>query len=268
MYSLKKAFCFLVVAALFVCSAGCSGIHDGAVNVMGSTSIQPFAEALSEVYLSDNPEDNVEVQGGGSTAGLQAVRNGLADICMCSRSLSESEAEFFTSQVIAQDGFAIVVNPNNPVENLSMKELQLIFAGAIDNWKQVGGEDYPIRPITREEGSGTRESFVQLVMGTEKISRKALTQESNGAVRELVKGDKAAIGYMSLNMTGPELKKVKVDQVAPTPESVQSGQYRLVRPFYFVTLGALRPEAEPFFDFVLSDEGQTILESEGLVRNP
>ena len=124
-----------------------------------------------------------------------------------------------------------------------------------------------MRPITREEGSGTRDSFVHLVMGKERISRRALTQESNGAVKELVKGDKAAVGYMSLGMVGSELKTVRVDGVEPTAANVLAGVYHLARPFLFITQGEIRPEARRFFDYVLSEEGQEALEREGLVRN-
>jgi len=237
------------------------------VAVVGSTSVQPFAELLAEEYLAKNPAESVEVQGGGSTAGLQAVVNSLADIGMCSRSLSDEESLEFEGTVIARDGLAMVVNPENTVKDLSTEQLRGLFSGVIKNWQEVGGPDCPVRPITREEGSGTRDSFVHLVMGKERISRRALTQESNGAVKELVKGDKAAVGYMSLGMVGSELKTVRVDGVEPTAANVLAGVYHLARPFLFITQGEIRPEARRFFDYVLSEEGQEALEREGLVRN-
>ncbi|NUM52038.1 MAG: phosphate ABC transporter substrate-binding protein [Candidatus Hydrogenedentes bacterium] len=255
---LTVALCFLAL--------GCGGKHERAVNVVGSTSVQPFAEFLAEEYMAAHAEENVEVQGGGSTAGLQAVANQLADIGMCSRSLTEDEEKQFSGTTIARDGLAIVVNPGNPVTELTTDQLRALFSGSIRSWKDVGGEDGPVRPITREEGSGTRESFTHLVMGKERISRAALTQESNGAVKELVKGDPAAIGYMSLGLVGSELKAIKVDGVEPTGENVIADQYKLARPFLFITEGTLRPEAQRFMDYVLSPEGQRTLESEGLVR--
>lgn len=259
---------FLVAAAgLILFVPGCGKGESHGVNIVGSTSVQPFAELLAEEYLAKHVEENVEVQGGGSTAGLQAVVNGLADIGMCSRTLSTEEAAEFQGAVIARDGLAIVVNPVNPVADLTTEQLRGLFSGTIRNWKEVGGLDGPVRPITREEGSGTRDSFVHLVMGKERISRRALTQESNGAMKELVKGDTAAIGYMSLGMVGDELKTVRVDGVEPTAANVLAGTYKLARPFLFVTQGEISPEARRFFDYVLSPEGQKALEAEGLVRN-
>ena len=266
---LRNTFRSLTVgtaAALVLLCAGCGDESKRAVNVVGSTSIQPFAEFLAQEYGRKNPGQQVEVQGGGSTAGLEAAANGLADIGMCSRSLKPEEAQRFTQILIARDGLAIVVNPINPVSSLTIDQLLGLFSGRVKNWKDVGGRDGPVRPITREEGSGTRESFVKLVMGKERISRAALTQESNGAVKELVKGDSAAIGYMSLGLVGKELKAVSVDGVEASTANVLAGTYKLTRPFLFVTTGTVRPEAQQFIGYVLSPEGQKILETEGLVR--
>ena len=236
------------------------------MNLLGSTSIQPFAEILAEHYEKKYPGQFAEVQGGGSTAGLQAAEHGLADIGMCSRSLTTKESRLFTEILIARDGLAIVVNPENPVSRLSLEQLRALFAGRIANWSEVGGKNGSVWPITREEGSGTRESFVRLIMGAERISRRALTQESNGAVKELVKGDPSAIGYMSLGLVGKDLKPVTVDGAEPTVENVLAGRYHLVRPLLFVTKGAANSAARKFVDFVLSSDGQRLLATEGLVR--
>jgi phosphate transport system substrate-binding protein len=258
-----------ILALLPILFTGCknSEREGRALNVVGSTSIQPFAELLAQEYMKKYPDRRVEVQGGGSTAGLQAAADGLADIGMCSRNLKDDEVNQFTPVQIARDGLAIVVNLNNPVNGLTMVQLRGLFSGAISNWDQVGGNNEEVWMITREEGSGTRESFVKLVMVEEKISRKALTQESNGAVKELVRGDPAAIGYMSLGLVGDVLKPLPIDGVAPTHENVVNGSYLLMRPFLFVTKGAPSVAAQQFIDYVLSDEGQAILEREGLVRS-
>ncbi len=257
-----------MVTAVLCClpCLSCRDHHGRALNVVGSTSIQPFAELLGEEYSKQHADQVVDVQGGGSTAGLQAVATGLAHIGMCSRSLKEDETREFTPIVIARDGLAIVVNPRNPVKGLTGQQLRDLFRGQIKNWKEVGGNDGPVRPITREEGSGTRESFVNLVMGKARISRAALVQESNGAVKELVRGDPAAIGYMSLGLVGGELKTLPIDGQEPTAENVLAGRYKLARPFLFVTKGAPTPQAQKFIDFVLSAEGQKTLEGEGLTR--
>jgi phosphate transport system substrate-binding protein len=254
------------LAVAWACT-GCRKSSDRSMSLLGSTSIQPFAEVLAEHYGKQNPGQMVEVQGGGSTAGLQATANGLADIGMCSRTLTPEETLKFTPILVARDGLAIVVNRKNPVADISLEKLRALFSGRITNWKEIGGHDGPVRPITREEGSGTRESFVKLVMGKERISRRALTQESNGAVKELVKGDAAAVGYMSLGLVGDELSVLSVEGATPTAENVFAGRYTLARPLLFVTKQAgASPAAQRFIDYVLSPEGQTLLEKEGLVR--
>ncbi|HOW69724.1 MAG TPA: phosphate ABC transporter substrate-binding protein [Phycisphaerae bacterium] len=265
----KTQRAILVLGTAVLCWQLCSGCRrdDGrTLNVVGSTSIQPFAELLGQAYGKKHPDHMVDVQGGGSTAGVQAVANGLAHIGMCSRSLKDEERDQFTPIIVARDGLAIIVNPSNPVSGLSREQLRDLFSGSIKNWKEVGGRDGPVRPITREEGSGTRESFVSLVMGKTRISRAALTQESNGAVKELVRGDPAAIGYMSLGLVGGEIKALLVDGEKPDAANVLTGGYKLVRPFLFVTKGAPTPEARQFITYVLSAEGQKALESEGLIR--
>jgi len=260
---------FLLAAAAIVAAAlvysGWSGSETAALNVIGSTSIQPFAEMLAQKFNESGPGFVVDVQGGGSTAGLQAASSGVADVGMCSRALKAEESGLFTPVVIARDGLAIVVHPSNPVKDLSLRDAERIFAGDITRWNRVGGPDRPIRLITREEGSGTREAFQKLVMRKARISRKALTQESNGAVKELVRNDPCAVGYMSLGLVGQELKALTVDGVPPTAEEVTAGRYPLVRPFLFVTQGPPSPNAQRFIAFVLSPEGQRMLAKEGLV---
>lgn len=261
----------MVTVAMATLCLSCSKDTERPINVIGSTSMQPFAEMLSQEFNKRHPEANVEVQGGGSTAGIEAVRSDIADIGMCSRNLKKDEA--LDSVTIALDGLAIIVHQSNPVQQLSLQQIQDIFVGkTITDWSQVGGRDLPIRMITREEGSGTREAFMNLVMHKVRISRKALTQESNGAVRELVRNDPAAIGYMSQGLVMGEAKILGLEKIlgvngiVPTHATVSSGEYPLVRPFLFVTNGKPIPKAQEFIDFVLSEPGQTMLEMEGLVR--
>ena len=273
---------FLVLAAGAVCASVLVGWGRGGgkpVVCVGSTSVQPFAEMLAEEYCRKPtaPPWGVDVQGGGSTAGIQAVLEGIAEIGMCSRSLKPQEAAELTGIPIASDGLAIVVNKSNPVGALSRSQIRAIFSGEATRWNQVGGADEPIYLITREEGSGTREAFVKLVMEHQlapsgpqgghgaRISRKAMTQESNGAVKELIKHNRWAIGYMSLGLVHEELKIVTVDGVYPTAQEVTSKRYPLMRPFLFVVRGTVSPATQGFIDYVLSEEGQHVLEKEGLV---
>jgi len=251
-------------AGLF--AGGCSRDQQKTVKVMGSTSIQPFAEELGREYEHKHSDRKIQVEGGGSTAGIRGVADGLADIGTCSRDLAPEEASQFTPVVIARDGVAVVVHPDNPVNGLTLEQIRGIFGGSTKNWKEVGGADAAILLVTREEGSGTREAFVHLVMGKEPIDRRALSQGSNGNIKTVVMGDKAAIGYMSLGQVGKELKALRVDNEEATHEGVLSGKYKLARPFLFVTKGSPKADAQAFIDFVLSEQGQTLLESEGLIR--
>ena len=259
---------FGLIALAMVLSLFLGGSRGTSLNVVGSTSIQPFAEMEAQEYQKAFPSCFVDVQGGGSTAGLQAAANGLADIGTCSRGLKKEEEGQFQPVVIARDGLAIVVHLSNPLENLTRQQVRAIFMGSVTHWKDVGGRDAPIRLITREEGSGTREAFAHLVMEKARIAATALTQESNGAVKELVRHDPCAIGYMSLGLVGKELKILKVDGVTPSADTVRDGSYTLARPFLFVTKGPPSPDAQAFIDYVRSPPGRKLLEQEGLIAQP
>lgn len=247
---------------------GCRDNKRRATNIVGSTSIQPFAEMLAQEFNQKNPAYRVEVQGGGSSQGLKAVSEGIAEVGMCSRELKDEEKASFEPIQIARDGLAIVVHPTNPVKDLKRSQIADIFAGKITRWKDLGGPDQTIHVITREEGSGTREAFQKMVMKERRIFRKVVTQESNGAVMELVKNDPAAIGYMSLGLVGADLKAVAVDHYMPTREQVVAGNYPLVRPFLFIVKKGAKvsPVSQAFIDYALSDEGQKMLEAKGLVH--
>jgi phosphate transport system substrate-binding protein len=221
---------------------------------------------LAQEYEKKHPERRVEVQPGGSAAGFLAASNGLADVGMSSRELTAEEAKEFTAIVIARDGLAIVVHPSNPVTGLTTEQIRGIFAGRVKDWKEAGGPDLPIRAIVREEGSGTRESFQTLVMHKDVIARGMLVQPSNGAVREAVRNDPGAIGCMSLGVVTRDVKPLRIDGVFPNHQTMSDGTYALSRPFIFLVKGAPSPEAQAFIDFVLSDEGQSQLEKEGLTR--
>jgi len=255
--------CMVLSAAL---GAGCRG--KGAaqrVTLVGSTSVQPFAEVLAEEYQKRNPDIQVTVQGGGSGQGIQALAKGIADIGTCSRDLSDEEKATLTPNVIARDGLAIVVHPDNPIKGLTRQQVQDIFAGKIANWKDVGGADHAVAVVLREDGSGTREAFTHLIMGKVPCSRNAMVQGSNGAIKALVRANPNAVGYMSLGQAKGELKAVDMDGVTPTEAGVARGEYKLWRPFLFVTRGTPGPEAAKFIEFALSPAGQRILEKEGLV---
>jgi phosphate transport system substrate-binding protein len=255
---------------LFLLLNDWSGGKGEAVNVIGSNSVAPFAEVLAEEYNRKAGTARVDVQGLGSTVGVQQTRIGTADIGMVSRSLKPEEAAEFQQVTIAFDGLAIIVHPTNPVTGLSVEQVRAIFKAEIPNWKAVGGRDAPITLVVREESSGTREAFAKLVMHEQRVSRKAINQDSNGAIRELVKSDPNAIGFISLGLVTPEVKPLKMDGIEATAKTVaekdKARRYPLVRPFLFITKGKPSAKAQPFIDYVLSPEAQASLAREGLVR--
>ena len=254
---------FTATLILILSTCGCQA-KSVTVVVAGSTSVQPYVEVLTEVYEHIYPERKVDVQGGGSSAGITAAQTETADIGMSSRALKGSELELWSIE-IAKDGLAIIVNPKCPIQDLRMEQIRCIFNGSITNWNELGGQNAKIHLIAREEGSGTRSAFEDLVMGGERLTPKAIIQDSNGAVRQLVSNDPNAIGYISLGLVNHTVKAIRFDKVTATIENVINGSYNLTRPFLFVTSSQPKGEVKLFIDFTISAEGQRQLMNEGLI---
>lgn len=233
--------------------------------VAGSTSVQPFAEKWAEAYQRSRPGISIHVQGGGSTAGVVAAETGAAQIGMCSRELTPAEAQKLQATVVARDGIAIVVNKANPIANLALADVQKIYARRIARWSELGGADVKITTITREEGSGTRGAFEDLVMKGSRIAASALVQDSTGAVRQMVASDPAAIGYISLGLVDASVKAVTIDGTEPSEATIDAGRYPIVRPFLFVTKGEPQGSAAAFIAWVNGPEGHAITRHEGLL---
>jgi len=266
-----------LLCAALVLSLGCSRASKNAITVAGSTSVEPFAELLAEHYMAIHPGIEISVQGGGSSAGVRACQNKICAIGMSSRELNAEEKNL-TEIPIALDAIALIVNAGNPVRSLTLAQARDVFAGRIRNWRQLGGPDRPITAITREEGSGTRASFEEKVMAAGRPKRKdgkaepaafardALVQDSNGAVREIVASDPAAIGYISSGLVDERVAAVAIGGVSPTEAAIRAGKYPVVRRFLFLTNGAATGTAQAFINYVLSDTGQRALVEEGLTR--
>lgn len=245
--------------------SGCNRKSEACVIVAGSTSVQPYAEVLAEEYMVIHPGAEIDIQGGGSAAGITAAQSGTADIGMSSRQLKDEEKGLWSVE-IARDGLAIVVNPNNPVQDLTLEQIRDIYSEAVTDWSEVGGRNAKIHVITREEGSGTRSAFTELVMGkTAEITPRAIVQDSNGAVRQLVADDPNAIGFISLGLVNDKVKALKLGGIAATSENIENGSYNLSRPFLFVALSEPTGLAKEFIDYILSPEGQKLLNNEGLI---
>jgi phosphate transport system substrate-binding protein len=255
-----------VFILFFLASPACrrAGDAGATLTIAGSTSVQPFAEKLAETYMGTHPGLGINVQGGGSTAGVRAAETGAAQIGMSSRHLKDSE-EALHQVTIALDGIAIIVNAANPVAGLTRAEVAAIFAGEIPRWSAVGGPDRPIHFVSREEGSGTRGAFEEMVMGKKEIAPRALVQDSNGAVREIVASDPDALGYISLGLVDRRVRAVAVDGVLATHDTIVAKRYAVVRPFLFLSREEPSGAARAFIDFVLGPEGQRLLGLEGLI---
>ena len=245
-------------------TSSCSKPSKLGIIIAGSTSVQPFAEALSEEYMKLNSGIEIDVQGGGSSAGVMSAQTNTADIGMSSRELTGDEKKMWYVE-IARDGLAVIVNPANSIGNLTLEQARDIYSGKITNWSQLGGKKAEIHVITREEGSGTRSAFESLVMNKVEINPRAIVQDSNGTVRQLVGDDAAAIGYISLGLVDEKVKALELDGVGATRENVINGTYGLSRPFLFITSVQPTGKTKSFIDFVLSAEGKKLLNAEGLV---
>ncbi|MBM4295597.1 MAG: phosphate ABC transporter substrate-binding protein [Deltaproteobacteria bacterium] len=253
----------IFLAALGGCQPGKTGAQHSLV-VAGSTSVQPFAEKLAEIYMQQHPQMRIDVQGGGSSAGIYAVSNGACDLGASSRELVPAEKHLLEIP-IAYDGIAVIVHPSNPLTNLRLEDLRALFTGKITDWRSLGLPPHSIHLITREEGSGTREAFESMVMAQQEITPAALVQDSNGSVREIVAGDPHSLGYISAGLVDHRVKAVAIDGITPSRDNIKTHAYKLVRRFLLVARMTPGGPAKEFVDFVLSAPGQSLLEAEGLV---
>lgn len=241
----------------------------GSVSTNGSTSMDKVIGALREQFMADHKNVTVTYDPTGSGSGIEAVKNGTADIGLASRSLKDEEkAGGLTETVIALDGIAVIVNAQSKVTDLTVEQIAKIFTGEITDWSEVGGDAGTISCIGREAGSGTRDGF-ESITGTEDACVLAQELSSTGAVIEAVRTTPGAIGYASLSaVEGQEgITVLTVDGVAPSEETVLDGSYAIQRPFVFVTRTdeALSDAAQAFFDFATSTDANDLIAAAGAV---
>lgn len=261
---MKKVVLFLVVLAMLVWSGSALLTHaeglSGTITIAGSTSVQPLSDELAKAFMAKNPNVKVFVQGGGSGAGIKAAMAGTADIGASSRELESSEKGLNEVQ-IATDGIAVVVNPSNKrIKNLTMEQLKGIFSGKIKKWSQVGGGKGKVVVVNREAGSGTRGAFEELVMGKNShLTNNCLIQASTGAVKSTIAITPEAIGYISMGYLDKTVKAVKVEGFTANEENVKAKNYKIARPFLYLTKSKPTGVVKAYLDFVLSPEGQKIV---------
>ena len=242
-------------------------VLSGTVSTDGSTSMEKVIGALSEAFMEANSKVTVTYNPTGSGTGIQAVQEGRCDIGLSSRGLKDEEkAAGLQETVLAYDGIAVIVNPANPVEDLTLAQIADIYTGKITNWSELGGSDSEIVLIGREAGSGTRSGFEEIVE-VKDLCQYRQELSSTGDVIATVAQNPGAIGYASLASVKDTVKAVKVGGVAPSEETVKDESYAIQRPFVLVTKEgvALSETAQAFFDYAVSKDSNPVVAAAGVV---
>ena len=273
---MKKVICMILAMAMALSLAACgssetadaqTGKLSGTVSTDGSTSMEKVIGGLGEMFMELNSGITFTYNPTGSGSGIKAVQEGRCDIGLASRNLKPAEAESgLRETVLAYDGIAVIVNPENPVSDLDVQTIARIYTGEITNWSQVGGNDAEIVLIGREAGSGTRDGF-ESITGTEDACRYRQELTSTGDVITAVSQNPAAIGYASVASVKDTVKALTVGGVAPGNETILDGTYVIQRPFVLVTKAdaELSAEAKAFFDYALSKEAHELIIAAGVV---
>ncbi|WP_341320650.1 phosphate ABC transporter substrate-binding protein [Solibacillus sp. FSL H8-0523] len=268
---LKKTITMITFAFTIMLLAACGGESNGSsggqlVTISGSTSVGPLAEKLAIKY--EKTEDvKIEINQIGSSAGITNAINGVSQIGMSSRDLKQEEIDTGIEQlVIAYDGIVVVTHPSNPVKDITMEQVKQIFTGDVTNWKQLGGKDMEIVVVSREDGSGSRDAFQEIV-GYEsgQLIRNAIVASGNGNIKTTVATNKHAVGFISFEYIDETVSALAINGVEAKAVNVLDGNYELSRPFLFVHEKEVPEAATKFMDFILSSDGQKIVESAGAI---
>lgn len=270
---MKKCILFLF-AAIFLIAQQAYGQR-----IKGSDTVLPLSQELTESYIKQHPSADVTVTGGGSGVGISALLEGTTDIAMASRAIKFKEkmkakkagidvAEF----IVAYDALAVIVNPNNPVKQLTREQLEGIFRGKINNWKEVGGEDMKIIVYSRETSSGTYEFFKESVLKDKNYKSSVLSMPATGAVIQSVRQTRGAIGYVGLAYLNKYVKALAISYdggryVEPNVENALNKSYPVVRPLYYYYDVKKQDAVTPFLDYVKSAEAKQIALKGGFIPN-
>ncbi|MDD5778971.1 MAG: phosphate ABC transporter substrate-binding protein [Candidatus Thermoplasmatota archaeon] len=266
----------LAVAAITLVTAmfsGCLGGDDTeTLSIAGSTTVLPIAQQAADAYMDAHNNVDIQVSAGGSSVGVSSVGDGTADIGMASRELKDSETAAYPNlvqHVVARDGIALIVHPNNAVSQLTIAQVRGIYNGTYTNWNQLGGSNMDIVAVGRDSASGTREFFWEFVMEKEDFVAGMLEMNSNGAVHSKVSTTQGAIGFVGLGYVDNEVKGLNIENngqyVVPTVQNVIDDKYPIARNLNMFTDGPATGLAKDFLDFVKSPTGQQIVEDEGFV---
>ncbi|NJO03840.1 MAG: phosphate ABC transporter substrate-binding protein [Bacteroidia bacterium] len=269
-----KPTCFIFIfALLWACNP-----DEDYIKLKGSDTVLPIAQKEAEVYLAQHPDASITVTGGGSGVGIAALIDGTTHIAMASREIKIAEElrlqntdQEVRETIVAYDALAVVVHPDNPMEQITRKQLEYIYSGKVKNWKEIGGPDMTLVSYARETSSGTYEYFKEVVLENREYAPSVLSLNSNGAILQSVSQTPGAIGYVGLAYLNDQIKALSVsfnekdNFVAPTVENSKKKTYPISRPLYFYYLDQTRERIEPFLSFILSDKGQQIIKNLGYV---
>jgi phosphate transport system substrate-binding protein len=249
-----------------------------AQKIKGSDTVLPLSQKEAESYMKSNKSNKIIVTGGGSGVGLAALVDNTTDIAMSSRKIKMDEkmklqdaGRAFKETIVAYDALSVIVNPNNKVSQLTREQLEGIFTGKIKNWKEVGGDDMPIVAYSRESSSGTYEFFKDHVLNKKNYASSVLNMPATGAIVQSISQTKGAIGYIGLAYMEKNVKALKVSYdkgktyIEPSMETAKNKSYPIVRPLYYYYLTTVEKNVKPFIDYVLSAEGQKIVEQVGYI---
>jgi len=263
----------LALSVLMVCTLAST---TQAQKVKGSDTVLPLAQKEAEAFMKKS-RASITVVGGGSGVGIAALLDGSTEIAMASRKMKFDEkikcqeaGKAIVEKIIAYDALAVVVNPGNPVSKLTRPQLEGIFTGKIKNWKEVGGPDLKIIAYSRESSSGTYEFFKEHIMKNKNYANNILSLPATGAIIQSISQTKGAIGYVGLAYLNKEVKALHVsfdgkNFIEPSDETAKNKTYPVVRPLYFYIDKKAEAKSKPFVDFILSAEGQKIVEKVGYV---
>lgn len=274
---MKRIFSLLLLTGL-VLLVGCGKKNSKMIQVKGSDTILNLSQAVVEEYMKSNPSAKISVTGGGSGTGIAAILNKTVHIAMASRDIKEKELKKakdagmdIEEVTIGYDGITVIINKENKISNLSQANLRKIFIGEITNWKELGGEDEKIIVISRDSSSGTHSFFKEFVLrkgnkkNKEEYSDKALFLPSNEALKQEVKSSKGAIAYIGLGYIDDTVKTISVDGVEANVKNVASKKYPISRAVFWYIDKESSIEVRNLIGFMLSKEGQKIVEKEGFV---
>ena len=242
------------------------------ITIKGSTTVLPIAQACAEAFMNKHPDIDISVQGGGSGVGIASIIDGTCEIGDSSRPIKDKErikakekGVQVYENVVAMDGIAVIVHPSNPVKELTREQIKAIYTGKISNWPGAGGKKGKIVVISRDSASGTFEAFNHLALDKERVRPDSLLNASNNAVAMTVSRTPGAIGYIGLGYLSPKVKSLKVNGIESTKDNVVKGSYVLARKLFMYTNGEPKGTVKQFIDFVLSDDGQKLVDKAGFV---